>query len=281
MNIVRSIVEVREIVRDWRKQGLSVGLVPTMGYLHEGHQSLVAEAVRHNDRVVVSVFVNPKQFGPTEDLATYPRDLEKDASLCARTGAHLIFHPEPGEMYPDGFCSFADVEELGGTLCGKSRPIHFRGVCTVIVKLFNIVLPDRMYFGQKDAQQLTIVRRLVEDLNIPVEIIGCPIVREEDGLARSSRNTYLDPVERQAAVILSRAIAEGREHVRGGERDPARLREAMLQVLAREPLASVEYVEIVDAHTLRPADRLDAPFLAAMAVRIGKTRLIDNFSLPE
>ena len=259
MKIVRTISEVRQYVKEWRSQGLTVGLVPTMGYLHEGHQSLIAAAVKGNDRVVVSVFVNPKQFGPAEDLASYPRDLEKDAALCA----------------------FADVEELGKVLCGKTRPIHFRGVCTVIVKLANIVMPDRMYFGQKDAQQLTIVRRLARDLNMPVEIVGCPIVRETDGLAKSSRNAYLNPEERRAAVILSRAIAAGKATAQNGTVTPDEIREIMLRTLAKEPAANVEYVEIVDSQTLLPVDNLNGPILVAIAVRIGKTRLIDNFTLPE
>lgn len=281
MKRVRTISEVRRQVQAWRSQGLSVGLVPTMGYLHEGHQSLIAAACKENDRVVVSVFVNPKQFGPNEDLASYPRDLEKDAALCEATGAHLLFHPDPSEMYPEGFCAFADVEKLGKVLCGKTRPVHFRGVCTVIVKLFNIVMPDRMYFGQKDAQQLTIVRRLARDLNMPVEIVGCPIVREADGLAKSSRNTYLKPEERRAAVILSRAVAAGKTAARNARSTPDDVRAIMLRTLAEEPLANVEYVEIVDACNLLPVDSLNGSVLVALAVRIGKTRLIDNFVLPE
>lgn len=280
MDIICNIAPIRERVKKWRAQGLSVGLVPTMGFLHEGHQSLIAEAVKQNDRVVVSVFVNPKQFGPAEDLATYPRDLEKDAALCETTGADVVFHPEPTEMYPEDFCSFADVEELGTVLCGQSRPIHFRGVCTVIVKLFHIIQPDRMYFGQKDAQQLTIVQRLARDLNMPVEIVGCPIVRETDGLAKSSRNAYLRPEERQAATVLSRAVAAGRTLAEKGETRTVELRTAMEKVLAEEPLANVEYVAIVDAQTLRPVDQIGGPILAALAVRIGKTRLIDNFQFP-
>lgn len=281
MKRIRTISEVRQQVKEWRLQGLSVGLVPTMGYLHEGHQSLIAAACKENDRVVVSVFVNPKQFGPNEDLASYPRDLEKDAALCEATGAHLLFHPDPSEMYPEGFCAFADVEEMGKMLCGRTRPIHFRGVCTVIVKLFNIVMPDRMYFGQKDAQQLTIVRRLARDLNMPVEIVGCPIVREADGLAKSSRNTYLEPEERRAAVILSRAVAAGKTVAHNTHSTPDDVRAIMLRTLAEEPLANVEYVEIVDAQNLLPVNSLKGPVLVALAVRIGKTRLIDNFMLPE
>ena len=189
MEIVSTIKEVRDRVKAWKKEGLTVGLVPTMGFLHEGHKSLIDRAVKENDRVVVSDFVNPMQFGPTEDLASYPRDLEADAKLCETAGASLIFHPEPEEMYEEGFCSFVDMTGLTQALCGLSRPVHFRGVCTVVNKLFNIVTPDRAYFGEKDAQQLAVVKRMVKDLNMDIEIVGCPIIREEDGLAKSSRNT--------------------------------------------------------------------------------------------
>ena len=192
MQIAYTIKEVREQVKAWKKEGLTVGLVPTMGYLHEGHASLIKKAVEDNDRVVTSIFVNPTQFAPTEDLESYPRDLEKDSRLCESLGVNLIFHPEPEEMYAPDFCTWVDMDVLSKTLCGKSRPIHFRGVCTVVSKLFNIVTPDRAYFGQKDAQQLAIIRRMVRDLNMDIEIVGCPIVREEDGLAKSSRNTYLN-----------------------------------------------------------------------------------------
>ena len=183
MDITGSIKRVREQVREWRKEGLTVGLVPTMGYLHEGHKSLIDKAVAQNDKVVVSVFVNPMQFGPTEDLESYPRDMDRDAALCEKAGAALIFHPEPEEMYDDNFSSFVDMNTLTGGLCGKTRPIHFRGVCTVVAKLFNIVTPDRAYFGQKDAQQLAVIRHMVNDLSFGIEIVGCPIIREEDGLA--------------------------------------------------------------------------------------------------
>lgn len=188
MNIVKTISEVRNEVKNWRKQGLSVGLVPTMGYLHEGHKSLIDRACKENDKVVVSVFVNPTQFGPGEDLATYPRDIQRDAALCEDAGAALIFNPEPEEMYFDDFHTYVTMESLSDELCGKTRPIHFRGVCTVVSKLFHIVAPDRAYFGQKDAQQLAIIKRMVRDLNFDIEIVGCPIVREADGLAKSSRD---------------------------------------------------------------------------------------------
>ena len=206
MQIVKTVEDVRKQVKVWRERGLSVGLVPTMGYLHEGHKSLIDKAVEQNDCVVVSVFVNPIQFGPTEDLATYPRDLEHDAAICEEAGADLIFHPQPEEMYYDDFCTYIDMDNLTKGLCGRTRPTHFRGVCTVVGKLFHIVGPDRAYFGQKDAQQLAVIRRMVRDLNFPLQIVGCPIVREEDGLAKSSRNTYLSPEERKAAVILHKGL---------------------------------------------------------------------------
>lgn len=277
MKIVKTVQEVRQIVGAWRKEGCSVGFVPTMGYLHSGHGSLIEYSVKDNDKTVVSIFVNPMQFGPTEDLTSYPRDLEKDAALCESLGADLIFHPEPEEMYHTDFCSFTDITGLSDALCGLSRPIHFRGVCTVLNKLFNIVQPDRAYFGQKDAQQAAIVKQFVKDLNIPVEIIRCPIIREEDGLAKSSRNTYLSSEERKAALILSKAIFLGEKMVKDGEKDAKKVIEAMLACLALEPMANVEYVKAVNGLTMMDVESLEAPALVAMAVRIGKTRLIDNF----
>lgn len=277
MNISGSISEVRQIVKEWRKEGLTVGLVPTMGYLHEGHKSLIDKAVKENDRVVVSVFVNPIQFGPTEDLASYPRDLERDAKLCEEAGANLIFHPEKEEMYFDDFSSFVEVQGVSKGLCGKSRPIHFRGVCTVVTKLFNIVKPDRAYFGQKDAQQLAVVKRMVRDLNMDIEIIGCPIIREEDGLAKSSRNTYLSPEERKAAVILSKSLKIGKEAIEAGERDSKKIIDIITNNINTEKLAKIDYVEIVDPLTIENIDKIENSALVAMAVYIGKTRLIDNF----
>lgn len=277
MNIVSTVKEVREQVKEWRAQGLSVGLVPTMGYLHEGHKSLIDKAVEQNDRVVVSVFVNPIQFGPTEDLATYPRDLDRDAALCESAGADLIFHPENEEMYFEDFCTYVDMKHLTKGLCGKTRPTHFRGVCTVVSKLFHIVQPDRAYFGQKDAQQLAVVRRMVRDLNFDLEIVGCPIVREEDGLAKSSRNTYLSEEERKAAVVLSRSLAKGKELIESGERDAETIKKAIREVIDAEPLAKIDYVEVVNFDTIEAMDTLDGTVLTAIAVYIGKTRLIDNF----
>lgn len=277
MTIVKTIEEVRAQVKAWRAQGLTVGLVPTMGYLHEGHQSLIARSAAENDRTVVSDFVNPIQFGPTEDLATYPRDIDRDAALCESTGADLIFHPEAEEMYAPDFCTYVDMDHLTKGLCGKTRPIHFRGVCTVVSKLFHIVQPDRAYFGQKDAQQLAVIRRMVRDLNMPLEIVGCPIIREEDGLAKSSRNTYLSAEERQAALCLSRGLNKGRAAIEAGETDAAKVRQIITEEIEAEPMSRIDYVEIVDWNNLEPVDSTEGSILAAVAVYIGKTRLIDNF----
>ncbi|MCD8045845.1 MAG: pantoate--beta-alanine ligase [Clostridiales bacterium] len=276
MKVVTTIDEVKKIVGAWKKEGLSIGFVPTMGFLHEGHGSLI-ERARENDRVVVSIFVNPMQFGPSEDLASYPRDLEKDSAYCESLGADLIFHPEPEEMYKDGFSSYVDMTVLTEELCGLSRPTHFRGVCTVLTKLFNIVRPDRAYFGQKDAQQLAVVKHMVENLNMDLEIIGCPIVRETDGLAKSSRNTYLSAEERQAALILSKTIALGKKMVDEGVTDAVQLTEAMKANIETEPMARIDYVKAVDGRTMQQVTEVKAPLLVAIAVYIGKTRLIDNF----
>ncbi|MCR4567448.1 MAG: pantoate--beta-alanine ligase [Pseudobutyrivibrio sp.] len=273
-----TIKEVKENVREWKKQGLTIGLVPTMGYLHEGHASLIKRARGECDKVIVSDFVNPIQFGPKEDLATYPRDFDADCKLCESLGADLIFHPEPSEMYLDGFHSYVGVDTLSTELCGKSRPIHFNGVCTVVGKLFNISEADKAYFGQKDAQQLAIVKRMVRDLNFNIEIVGCPIIREEDGLAKSSRNTYLNPEERQKALVLHKALTKGEEMVRGGEKDVKTVVKAVTDIIESEPLARVDYVEIVDWNELQKIDTIDGPILTAVAVYIGeKVRLIDNF----
>ena len=280
MKIVGTVKEVREQVKEWKKQGLSVGFVPTMGYLHEGHKSLMDAARKGNDKVVVSIFVNPMQFGPTEDLATYPRDLDHDAALCERAGVDLIFHPEAEEMYEKDFCSFVDMTGLTEGLCGKTRPIHFRGVCTVVNKLFNIVTPDHAYFGQKDGQQLAVIKRMVRDLNMDIEIVGCPIVREEDGLAKSSRNTYLSSEERKAALILSKTVALGKELAKT-EKDANKVVEAMKKNIETEPLAKIDYVEAVDALSMAPVEKLEGTCMLAMAVYIGKTRLIDNTLINE
>ena len=280
MKIVGTVKEVREQVKEWKKQGLSVGFVPTMGYLHEGHKSLMDAARKGNDKVVVSIFVNPMLFGPTEDLATYPRDLDHDAALCESAGVDLIFHPEAEEMYEKDFCSFVDMTGLTEGLCGKTRPIHFRGVCTVVNKLFNIVTPDHAYFGQKDGQQLAVIKRMVRDLNMDIEIVGCPIVREEDGLAKSSRNTYLSSEERKAALILSKTVALGKELAKT-EKDANKVVEAMKKNIETEPLAKIDYVEAVDALSMAPVEKLEGTCMLAMAVYIGKTRLIDNTLINE
>lgn len=276
MRVVTTIKEVREQVKAWRREGCTIGFVPTMGYLHEGHGSLITRA-GENDRVVVSIFVNPMQFGPSEDLASYPRDLEKDRKFCESLGADLIFHPEPEEMYHKDFCSYVDMSVLTEELCGLSRPVHFRGVCTVVSKLFKIVMPDKAYFGQKDAQQLAIIRHMVQDLNMDIEIVGCPIVREEDGLAKSSRNTYLSPEERKAALVLSQSVKLGQEMAASGEKSSAVILEAMKAKIEAQPLAKIDYVKAVDGLTMQPVDRIEGETLVAMAVYIGKTRLIDNF----
>ncbi|MCC8081715.1 MAG: pantoate--beta-alanine ligase [Lachnospiraceae bacterium] len=279
MEILKTIQAVRENVKDWKKAGLTVGFVPTMGYLHEGHGSLIQRAREENDRVVVSIFVNPMQFGPSEDLASYPRDLEKDSAYCESLGADLIFNPEPEEMYTDRFCSYVDMSVLTEELCGLSRPVHFRGVCTVLTKLFHIMEPDRAYFGQKDAQQLAIVKHMAADLNMDLEVIGCPIIREEDGLAKSSRNTYLSADERKAALILSKTIRLGEKMVADGETDAVKLVQAMKANIETEPMARIDYVKAVDGLTMQQVTEVKAPLLVAMAVYIGKTRLIDNFSV--
>ena len=280
MKIVGTVKEVREQVKEWKKQGLSVGFVPTMGYLHEGHKSLMDAARKGNDKVVVSIFVNPMQFGPTEDLATYPRDLDHDAALCESAGVDLIFHPEAEEMYEKDFCSFVDMTGLTEGLCGQTRPIHFRGVGKVVNTLFNIVTPDHAYFGQKDGQQLAVIKRMVRDLNMDIEIVGCPIVREEDGLAKSSRNTYLSPEERKAALILSKTVALGKELAKT-EKDANKVVEAMKKNIETEPLAKIDYVEAVDALSMAPVEKLEGACMLAMAVYIGKTRLIDNTLINE
>lgn len=276
MKVTTTISETREQIRAWKKEGCTIGLVPTMGYLHEGHASLIKKCREENDKVVVSVFVNPTQFGPNEDLEDYPRDFERDCALCESIGADLIFHPEPEEMYQNA-CAYVNIETLSSTLCGKTRPIHFRGVCTVVSKLFNIVTPDNAYFGQKDAQQLAIIKKMVKDLNFDIRIVGCPIIRESDGLAKSSRNTYLNPQERQAALCLSRAVKKGQEIIQKGCSSESVLCE-MRKFVEAEPLSKIDYISIVDALTMQPVETVEQDVLVAMAVYIGKTRLIDNFS---
>ena len=281
MKLVKTIEEVKSIIREWKKNGESIGFVPTMGYLHEGHGSLITKAREHNDKVVVSIFVNPMQFGENEDLDSYPRDIEKDSAYVESLGGDLIFNPEPSEMYNDGFCSYVDMSVLTEELCGLSRPVHFRGVCTVVNKLFNIVQPDRAYFGQKDAQQLAIIKRMVKDLNMNLEIIGCPIVREEDGLAKSSRNTYLNEEERKAALILNQSLKLGKELLDSGCRDANEVRKIITENIEKEPLARIDYVKVVDGMTMQQVEKIEKEVLVAIAVYIGKTRLIDNLIFGE
>ncbi len=275
MKTATRIDQVREAVSQWKSQGKSIGLVPTMGYLHRGHGSLVKKAAEENDVVIVSNFVNPTQFGKNEDLNSYPRDLDADCKLCESLGADLMFCPQPQEMY-DNPLAFVNIDLLSQWLCGKSRPVHFRGVCTVVTKLFNITKADRAYFGEKDAQQLLIIRKMVKDLNFDVEVVGCPIVRETDGLAMSSRNAYLNEQERKAAKCLSKSIELGKSKIKKGM-IAQELKDYMKEAIEREPLAEIDYLEVVDLNTLQPVDRIDESVLVAMAVNFDKARLLDNF----
>lgn len=275
MKVIKTISELKDTLKPYRKEGKSIGLVPTMGFLHKGHASLIKKAVEDNDIVVVSDFVNPIQFGPNEDLESYPRDINADSKLCEEIGADFIFNPEPSEMYHDKK-AFVDIEGLSDNLCGAKRPGHFRGVCTVCTKLFNIVGPDRAYFGQKDAQQLSIIKKLVLDLNIPIEIIPVPIVREDDGLAMSSRNTYLSKEERNAALCLSKAIFAGEKMAKDGA-SLEKVLEKMTEIIKTEKLAKIDYISAVDLETIENVENFNQDTLVAIAVYIGKTRLIDNF----
>lgn len=279
MLICETIAQIRDFVREQKGRGKAVGLVPTMGYLHRGHIALVEKAREECGAVVASIFVNPLQFGPREDYAEYPRDFDRDCGMLEEYGVDALFYPPVDEMYPGGFCTHVEVVGLTGCLCGKSRPGHFRGVATVVAKLFNIVRPDRAYFGQKDAQQVLVIRRMVEDLNMPVEIVTVPTVREEDGLAMSSRNVYLSPEQRAEAPVLYSSLREAAQAVSGGERDARKLVEMVRNRLSGLKGASIDYVEIRSLPDLKETDRLDSPALLALAVRFGKTRLIDNIVL--
>ena len=276
MEVITTIENVRNTVNSWKKEGYSIGFVPTMGFLHEGHAALIDQARKYNDKLIVSIFVNPIQFGENEDLSTYPRDINSDKKLCESHGVDLIFVPNPEEMYQDKK-AFVDITDLSDTLCGIRRPIHFKGVCTVVAKFFNIIQPTNAYFGEKDAQQLAIIRKMVFDLNFPVNIIGVPIVREEDGLAKSSRNTYLSTEERKAATILYKSIQKGKESITPGCSADSIIN-TMTEIIQSEPLAKIDYISVVDANTMQPVEEINAPVLVAMAVYIGTTRLIDNFS---
>jgi len=275
--LVKEIKELRSLIKEWKRKGLSVGFVPTMGALHEGHESLIKKAVLENDKVIVSVFVNPTQFGPNEDFDSYPRDINKDLNLCTNAGAALVFNPEPSEMYFENKSTSVSVSNLTNVLCGAKRPGHFDGVCLVVSKLFNIVTPDKAYFGQKDAQQVAVLKRMVRDLNIDVEIVPCPIIREEDGLAKSSRNTYLSETERTAALVLSKSLNMAKELLENGERNADKIKEIMKEEILKEPLAKIDYVEIVDSDSLENVENIEKSILVPIAVYIGKTRLIDNY----
>ncbi|MGG2466569.1 pantoate--beta-alanine ligase [Paraclostridium bifermentans] len=277
MKIINNIKEIRKQVKDWKNDGLSVALVPTMGYLHEGHESLIKKASEDNDKVIVSIFVNPMQFGINEDLSTYPRNIDRDSDICEKNGASLIFNPSVEEMYTDGFSTFVDLNNLTSGLCGKSRPTHFRGVCTVVSKLFNIVNPDKTYFGQKDAQQLSMIKQMVTDLNFDIEIVSCPIVREADGLAKSSRNTYLSKEERQASTIINKSLKKAEALIKSGEKDSKNVIDFIKNEINKEPLAKIDYISIVDNNTIKNIKTIEDGSLIAVAVFIGNTRLIDNF----
>lgn len=277
MKSISTIKEIREIIKEWKLQGLTVGFVPTMGYLHKGHKSLIEKARKDNDKLVVSIFVNPMQFGPNEDFEKYPRSMKCDLQICNGAGADIIFTPSVTEMNPSKNLIYIDVNELSDNLCGATRPGHFIGVCTIVAKLFNIITPDKAYFGKKDAQQLAIIKRMVQDLNFDMEIIACPIIREADGLAISSRNSFLSLQERKASVIIYQSLELAKDALFKGERDNEAVRKLIINKISSEPLAKVDYINVVDAVTLKPVNSIVAPVLVAVAVHIGKTRLIDNF----
>ena len=276
MRVIETISDLKAIIRTQKNLGRVIGLVPTMGYLHEGHLSLVNMSRQNNDYTVMSIFVNPTQFGPNEDFDRYPRDLERDLKLAEAAGVDVVFAPSVKEMYPDGYKTYVNVEGITEVLCGKSRPGHFRGVTTIVTKLFNIVEPHRAYFGQKDAQQVAVIKQMVKDLNMNVEIITCPIVREEDGLAMSSRNVYLSPEERKSAVILSKSLMEAEELIKKGETDAKKIRKYIIDRIQTEKNAVIDYVEVVNADTLENVDEIKGRVLVALAVKFGSTRLIDN-----
>jgi len=279
LELIKTKDELRNILKEHRREGKSIGFVPTMGFLHEGHLSLIRKARQENDLVVVSIFVNPTQFGEGEDYGTYPRDLARDMEGCKQTGVDIVFAPDAKEMYAADSTTFVDMDRLTDRLCGASRPGHFRGVMTVVSKLFNIVRPDRAYFGQKDAQQVLVIKRMVQDLDFDVQIVEVPIAREADGLAMSSRNTYLSPQEREAALVLSQALFDAKRRIEGGERDGDVIRAGIIQRISAQPLARLDYAEVVDDKTLEPLREIRGGVLIALAVRIGATRLIDNIKL--
>ena len=277
--VVTSVDSMRRLRQ--QANGSSVGLVPTMGYLHEGHLSLVRRARQENKFVIASIFVNPIQFGPNEDFERYPRDTQRDLQLLQQENVDVVFMPPASDMYPEGFDTYLDVGRVTEVLEGACRPGHFRGVATAVLKLFNVVQPTRAYFGQKDAQQLVVIRKLVNDLNVPVEVVGCPTVRETGGLAMSSRNVYLSPNERRAALVLFRSLSLSERLFRTGERDANKLRDRIKLLVSREPLAKVDYISIADPETLQELEIMQSPTLLSLAIRVGDTRLIDNLTLGE
>jgi len=281
MQICKKVSEVRQIVKEQRQNGRTIALVPTMGYLHEGHLTLVKEAQKDGAFVVMSIFVNPLQFGPNEDFERYPRDLKQDALKAEEAGVDVIFAPEVEEMYPGKNLTYVEVGELGDCLCGASRPGHFRGVTTVVSKLFHIVQPDKAYFGQKDYQQYLIIRQMVKDLNFPIEIIGVPIVREKDGLALSSRNVYLTPEQRKEALVLQKSLKEAEKWIKEGERSASRIEEKIKNLIREESSGEIDYVEVRSAENLKKLEEISGKVLIALAVRFGSTRLIDNRVLEE
>jgi pantoate--beta-alanine ligase len=279
MQVVSSVDGMRRL--RGQTNGRKIGFVPTMGYLHEGHLSLVRRARSENDLVVVSIFVNPIQFGPNEDFEKYPRDTQRDLSLLQQENVDVVFMPSAVDMYPEGFHSYVDVGQVTEVLEGECRPGHFRGVATVVLKLFNAVQPHRAYFGQKDAQQVVVIRKMVQDLNVGVEVIGCPTIRETGGLAMSSRNVFLSPDERRAALVLFRCLSLAERLHRQGERDAGKLRDRLEGLVAREPLAHADYISIADPKTLQEFETIEGPALISLAIRIGVTRLIDNVTVGE
>ncbi len=281
MKIIKTIPEMKAAISGHKSAGRTIGLVPTMGFLHEGHLSLVRAARKKADVTVVSIFVNPAQFGPREDLKTYPRDLNRDSVMLEKEGVDYVFHPEAGEMYPHGYKTYVEVRDLQEKLCGRSRPEHFRGVCTVVLKLFQIVGPDIAFFGQKDAQQAIILRKMVRDLSLDVRVEVMPIVREADGLAMSSRNTYLSPEERAAALVLAKSLEAAKRQIDHGERRAEVILDGMRAMIGQEPLARIDYIEAVDMEDLDPAKEIVKGTLIALAVFIGPTRLIDNIIISE
>jgi pantoate--beta-alanine ligase len=278
MDLVRSISEVRKKLKSVRSERRKIGFVPTMGYFHKGHLSLMKKARMECDFVVVSLFINPMQFGPREDYHRYPRDLERDKSLARKCGVDLLFTPSVEEMYPEKQLTWVEVNEITDVLCGKFRPGHFKGVATVVAKLFNIIQPDVAYFGEKDYQQLQVIKKMVKDLNFSVEIVGLPTVREEDGLAMSSRNTYLSERERKSALLLSKSLRKAQELYEAGERDARAIKKSMLEVLD-VPEVKLQYLEIMEAESLKPLKKIEGNALVALAAYVGETRLIDNLVL--